>query len=122
MKIDNRSVRMWAVAVALGVGVVGLRAAAQPADQVIKIGVKKFDYTPNEIRLKKGVPVVLEFTNADVIMGFSAPDLGARADILPGKVTRLRIVPGKAGTFAFFCDIFCGTGHEDMTGTITVIE
>ena len=67
-------------------------------------------------------PVVLEFTDTDVIMGFSAPDLGARTDILPGKVTRVRIVPGKAGTFAFFCDIFCGTGHEDMTGTITVIE
>ena len=101
---------------------IGLHAAAQPADEVIKISVKKFDYTPNEIRLKKGVPVVLEFDNDSVIMGFSAPDLGVRTDIVPGKVTRLRIVPGKTGTFPFFCDIFCGTGHEDMTGTITVRE
>ena len=75
-----------------------------------------------EIRLKKGVPVVIEFENDSIIMGFSAPDLGVRTDIVPGKVTRLRIVPTKSGTFPFFCDIFCGSGHEDMTGTISVRE
>ena len=79
-------------------------------------------YTPGEIRLKKGVPVVLEITTQDVVMGFNAPDLGARADIIPGQVARVRLVPNKAGTFEFHCDIFCGTGHEDMSGTIVVTE
>ena len=55
-------------------------------------------------------------------MGFSVPDFHARADILPDKVARLRIVPDKTGTFTFVCDIFCGTGHEDMEGTIVVEE
>lgn len=55
-------------------------------------------------------------------MGFNVPDLGLRADIVPGQTTRLRIVPGKVGTFTFFCDVFCGTGHEEMTGMITVVE
>jgi cytochrome c oxidase subunit 2 len=93
---------------------------AQPADTVVKIHVKRFDFAPSEIRLKKGVPVVLEFDNDDVVMGFSAPDLGARADVPVGKVTRVRLVPMKTGTFTFFCDVFCGTGHEEMTGTIMV--
>ena len=39
--------------------------------------------------------MILEFHNDSVIMGFSAPDLGVRTDIPPGKVTRLRIVPEK---------------------------
>jgi len=104
----------------VGVATVGVRAAAQPSEQVIKIAVKRFDFTPNALRMRKGVPVVLEFSNADTGMGFSAPDLAVRTDIPPGKVTRLRVVPGKVGTFPFFCDIFCGSGHEDMTGTITV--
>jgi cytochrome c oxidase subunit 2 len=32
----------------------------------------------------------------------------------------VRIVPDKAGTFAFHCDVFCGDGHEGMTGEIVV--
>jgi cytochrome c oxidase subunit 2 len=66
--------------------------------------------------------VVLEFTTEDVLMGFNVPDLSTRADIIPGKVTQIRIVPDKTGNFPFHCDIFCGSGHEQMTGTIIVTE
>ena len=105
----------------LGAGTIGLRAAAQPQEQVIKILARKFSYSPNKLTLKKGVPVVLELTTADVLMGFSAPDFDVRADIIPGKVARVRLVPDKVGTFAFLCDVFCGTGHETMNGTINVV-
>jgi len=54
-------------------------------------------------------------------MGFNAPDLKSRVTIIPGVITRVRIVPENIGVFIFFCDIFCGDGHEDMTGTITVV-
>jgi cytochrome c oxidase subunit II len=118
------NIRAMIIAVAFfaGLGAGAVQVAAQPGEQVIKITAKKFDYTPDHITLKKGVPVVLEFTSADVLMGFNVPDLGARTDILPGQTARVRIVPDKVGTFAFFCDIFCGSGHENMTGIITVIE
>ena len=53
-------------------------------------------------------------------MGFSAPDFNVRADILPGMIDRVRITPDKAGTFEFVCDVFCGSGHEDMSGTLIV--
>jgi cytochrome c oxidase subunit 2 len=96
--------------------------AADQTEQVIKITAKKFEYSPNEIRIKKGVPVVLEFTSLDRLHGFNCPDLGVRATIEPEKVTRLRIVAPKAGTYEFHCDIFCGDGHEDMTGKIIVEE
>lgn len=121
MKLNLRAI-IIAVAFFIGLGAGAAHVAAQPEEQVIKIVAKKFDYTPNQITLKKGVPVILEFTTQDVLMGFSVPDLGARADIVPGKVTRIRIVPDKVGSFPFHCDIFCGSGHEDMTGTITVVE
>ncbi len=121
MRLSTRSI-IVAVAFVVGFGTGAVQVVAQPEEQVIKILAKKFDYTPNQITLKKDVPVVLEFTSTDVLMGFNVPDLHVRADIIPGKVTRVRIVPDKAGTFGFFCDIFCGAGHEDMTGTITVVE
>ena len=92
-------------------------------ERVIKITAKKFEYSPNEIRIKKGVPVVLEFTSLDRVHGFTIPDLGGiRATIEPGKVSRVRIVAPKAGTYEFHCDLFCGDGHEGMTGKIIVEE
>lgn len=122
MKRSSRIVGVLVSAAVLGLGWVGVYVNAQPTEPVIKIVTKKFDYVPDVINLKKGVPVVLEFTTLDVLMGFKVPDLGIRADIVPGKVSRLRIVPDKVGTFPFICDIFCGSGHEDMTGTIIVTE
>ena len=103
----------------LGAGTIGVRAAAQPKEKVIKILARRWTYSPNPITLKKGVPVVLELTTADILMGFSVPDFQARADIIPGKVARVRLMPDKVGTFTFLCDIFCGSGHETMNGTIT---
>jgi len=108
-------------ALVLGAGTIGLRAVAQPKEQVIKILARRFTYSPNKLTLKKGVPVVLELTTADVLMGFSVPDFDTRVDIIPGQVARLRLVPDKTGTFAFLCDIFCGSGHETMNGTIIVV-
>ncbi len=91
-------------------------------EQVIKITAKRFEYSPNQITVKKGAPVVLEFTSLDRLHGFNCPGLGIRTDIVPGKVNRLRFVPAKVGTFPFHCDNFCGSGHEGMTGAITVTE
>ena len=48
------------------------------------------------------------------------PEFGIRADIVPDQETRVTITPTKAGSFVFFCDIFCGDGHEDMSGTLVV--
>ncbi len=101
----------------------GASFAADHPEQVIKISAKKFEYSPNEIRIKKGVPVVLEFTSLDRVHGFTVPDLGGiRATIEPGKVTQVRIVAPKTGTYEFHCDLFCGDGHEGMTGKIIVEE
>ncbi|MBF0516241.1 MAG: cytochrome c oxidase subunit II [Nitrospirae bacterium] len=94
--------------------------ANQGHEQVIKITVKRFDYTPNKIRLKKGVAVTLVFTSLDRTHGFNCPGLGVRTDIVPGKSNTLRIVPQKAGRYEFSCDVFCGDGHEDMSGEIIV--
>ena len=111
---------MILIIASLGTYVVAESAA--PREPIIKITTKRFDYSPAEVRVKKGVPVVLEFRSEDVIMGFNLPDFGVRADVVPGKVTRLRLVPDKTGTFIFLCDIFCGIGHEEMNGKLTVVD
>ena len=91
-------------------------------EQVIHMTAKKFEYSPNEITVKKGVPVVLEITSLDRDHGFKLREFGVRADIKPGQVTRVRIVPDKTGRFPFHCDVFCGSGHGDMGGELIVVD
>ena len=50
------------------------------AERVIQMTAKRFEYTPNEITLKKGVPVTIEITSLDRDHGFKIPELGVRAD------------------------------------------
>ena len=100
----------------------GSVASAAEAEQVIQITAKMFEYSPKNITVKKDVPVVFEFTSLDRLHGFNCPGLNIRSDIPPKKVTTLRFTPHKAGKFPFHCDNFCGSGHEGMTGEITVTE
>ena len=94
--------------------------AADQKEIVIKITAKKFEYSPSSIKIKKGIPVIFELTSLDTRHGFNCPKLGVRTDIEPGKVSRVRILAQKAGVYGFHCDIFCGSGHEDMYGKIIV--
>jgi cytochrome c oxidase subunit 2 len=106
---------------AAGLAVCGAGAARQVTEQVVKITVKRFEYAPREISLRSGVPAVLEITSLDVPHGFNLPDFHVRADVMPGRVTKVRFTPDRKGTFTFRCDVFCGTGHEELDGMLTVI-
>ncbi len=122
MKALNSRLLIYGVMATLITLVIGGHLIAAENEQVIQITAKRFEYSPKEITLKKGVPVVLEFTSLDRFHGFDCPGLKLRMDIRPGKVNTLRFTPDKAGTFPFHCDNFCGSGHEGMRGTIVVIE
>lgn len=121
MPIKNISIlSIIAITVLMFVFSTGTICAADQKEIVIKITAKKFEYSPNSIKIKKGIPVILELTSLDRQHGFNCPKLGVRTNIEPGKVNRVRILAQKAGVYEFHCDIFCGDGHEDMYGKIIV--
>jgi len=99
-----------------------VRANALPAEREIHITAKKFEFTPDTITVKKGESVVLVVSSQDRKHGFNLRAFGIRADINPGETARIQFNPNKTGKFTFSCDVFCGEGHEDMTGTIVVTE
>lgn len=108
----------------LGCGALSaLKAQAQvqvAQGRVIEVDVRRFKFTPEEITIKAGEQVTLAFKSLDFFHGFSAPDLGLRADLIPGQVTKVKILITKAGRVDFLCDNFCGDGHEQMHGVLIV--
>jgi cytochrome c oxidase subunit 2 len=116
MHITKR--RFLSAAALLLVGAVQAKTARK--ERVIKIEARKFRFAPNVIELKKGEAVVLELTALDFPHGFSIPELKVRADLVMGKTVQVRLKPEDAGQFGFLCDNFCGSGHEEMAGTIIV--
>lgn len=120
MAIDNTRRQMFGTAVALGLASAAAFVVAKPKERIFKIVAKKFDFVPSTIRVKKGESVTLMFTAPEIFMGVNFADLGMRVDIVPGKVATLRFTPDKVGSFTFLCDVFCGKGHEDMSGTLVV--
>ena len=113
------------VASIVGAGLLayGTHSRSQADDvKVVKLTAKKFDFTPGEVTVKKGVPVALELTSADRVHGFNLPEFKLTARIEPGKVSRVVFTPDRTGEFTFSCNVFCGSGHEDMAGKLIVTD
>jgi len=99
----------------------GSLVLAQAQPRVIAVSARKFTYEPAEITLKVNEPVVFRLSSADIVMGFSVPDFQVRATIIPGQVIDVPMMATKTGEFTFLCDVFCGSGHENMEGTLRVL-
>lgn len=116
--MNRRTMLGWLVAAAM---VPLARQGDAAAPRVIAMRARRFVFIPDRIALKPGETVVLAITAEDVIMGFSAPDFKVRADLPPGQAVQVHLTaPKKRGSYGFLCDIFCGSGHESMGGTIDV--
>lgn len=108
--------------VAIGYGCSGSAPPEPQQAPQISITAKRFEFSPAVVRLKVGVPVVLQLRSLDRLHGFSVPALGIRADLPAGELVRVMVTPQAAGEYVFLCDIFCGSGHGEMGGRIIVIE
>jgi cytochrome c oxidase subunit II len=96
--------------------------AADQAPQTISITAERFHFTPNEITVKKGEPVVLEIQSKDVTHGLLIKDLGVRQDVKKGQNSEITFTPQTVGTFEGKCAHFCGSGHGSMKFTVHVTE
>ena len=121
MLLPRRTLLRAAAAVGLIAATGRIPIMAQPKPRIIPMLAKKFTYEPSEVTLKLNEPVTFRLTSADVVMGFSVPDFKTRGTIIPGQTTEVSMTPDKVGEFTFVCDVFCGSGHEDMEGTIRVV-
>ena len=125
--IKNKIVAATLLAAGFGIALAAVApksnlARADVNPKVIEITAKKFEFTPSEITLKKGEPVILRLTSADRIHGFMSKPLKIDTDIADGKTTDVALTPDAAGDFTVICDHYCGTGHGNMKMKVTVVE
>lgn len=95
------------------------------ADEPVKtidITAKRFEFSPNQITLKKGETVKLRLTTADVTHGLFQRAFKIDELIEPGKTNLVTITPQTVGTFTTICDHFCGVNHGAMKMTFVVTE
>ncbi|PIN89169.1 cytochrome C oxidase subunit II [Candidatus Pacearchaeota archaeon CG10_big_fil_rev_8_21_14_0_10_32_14] len=84
--------------------------------KVITIDAKKFEFTPNMIKVKKGDNVKIVLNNEDFAHGISIPDFNVKG------IDSVEFTADKTGTFQFRCPTICGSGHREMTGNLVVEE
>jgi cytochrome c oxidase subunit II len=120
MRVEIHTRRRLLLGAAAALAALTALAAGNQNERVIKVIAKKFKFVPEEIKVRRGETIVLQFTAPEVPMGANFADFKQRVDIMPGKVATLRLTPEQAGSFVFLCDVFCGSGHEEMSGTLVV--
>ena len=94
--------------------------ASGAAPLEVRMVARRFVFEPATVHARLGQPVLLRITAPEVPMGFNLPDYAVRADIVPGQEAQVRFTAARAGSFTFLCDVFCGNGHEQMSGTLEV--
>lgn len=97
----------------------------KPAASQVKeftMTAKNWDFEPSNISVKKGDKVRLHIKSVDVDHGFTLAAFGVSTTLKPGETKTVEFVADKVGNHSFFCSVFCGAGHKEMRGTLTVTE
>jgi cytochrome c oxidase subunit 2 len=94
---------------------------AQVAPQRIVVEAHRFTYSPTEITLKKGQPVVLVLKSLDVAHGLRFRDLNINIKVKANGTTEIQFTPDKTGDFVGQCSVFCGSGHGSMMLKLHVV-
>jgi cytochrome c oxidase subunit II len=88
--------------------------------KVINIEAKKWGFVPSTITVNQGDQVKLLITSIDVDHGINLPAFGVNEQLKTGQTVEINFVADTAGTHSFFCNVFCGSGHGSMRGTLVV--
>jgi len=87
-----------------------------------------FEYAPvnglavvsDELHIPVGKQVLLRMTSNDVIHSFWVPEFRVKQDLVPGRITELRVTPTLIGNYKVRCAELCGTSHAYMEKPVII--
>ncbi len=80
------------------------------------------DFNSTELVLQKDQPVLLSMNSDDVLHSFWVPEFRVKQDLVPGRVTVLRITPTVEGDYKVRCAEICGLDHALMQAPVRVVS
>jgi cytochrome c oxidase subunit II len=90
----------------------------------------RYDYPPvnkqpvfsyHDMYVPVGTTVTLKITSSDVVHSWWIPDLGGKADAIPGHTNDTWFRVNKAGIYTGQCAELCGEGHADMRARVIAL-
>lgn len=93
---------------------------SSPETKEFNVIAKKWDFSPDTITVNEGDTVILNIESIDVDHGIAIPNFGVNEFLSPGNTVKIEFVADKKGSFSFSCNVFCGSGHSSMEGTLVV--
>ena len=94
--------------------------AAVQGPRRMEVIAKRFTFSPSELTVEKGEPVILVLKSVDVPHGLRFRELNVEVKAGKGGMGEVQFTPEATGDFVGHCSVFCGTGHGTMTLTIHV--
>jgi len=94
--------------------------AGKTEEKFFEISAKRFEYTPQKIRVKRGDRVTIRLISEDVTHGLYLDGYGLETSAHPGSDGSLTFTADRTGRFTFRCSMTCGEFHPFMVGYLVV--
>jgi cytochrome c oxidase subunit 2 len=113
--------KMGPVSLIFALAVLGVLAQdTTPGASKIEMTAKKYEFSPNIVRVKKGDHVRLVITALDRAHGFKIDDFQIDRKLPKGEAVTIDFTADRSGTFPIQCSEFCGLGHKKMKGELII--
>lgn len=81
-----------------------------------------FQFTPQDMIIKKGATVDFLVTSKDVVHGFEIVKTNVNMMVVPGHINSIEYTFKEAGEYLIVCNEYCGSAHHMMSTKIKVVE
>ena len=108
------------VAFVAGAYIVSAQNAPSNSVQEFTVKAQKFEFSPSVIKVKRGDHVRLTVTALDAEHGFKLDKFHIERKAPKGESVTVDFTADQSGDFSFQCSHFCGMGHKNMKGRLTV--
>jgi cytochrome c oxidase subunit 2 len=88
----------------------------------VKMYARNWKWTPEEIRVKRGTRVIIDFVSEDASHAFELKAYKIKVNLPQDKRGQVEFVANKTGTFRWRCSRPCGNGCPKMTGKLIVMD
>lgn len=86
----------------------------------IEVEAVKYKFNPPIIVVNSGEKVKIKLNSADADHGFAIDEIGFDLKGEEGEVVEKEFTAPEPGVYVIKCSVYCGLGHNNMTGTLVV--